>query len=251
MIGLTYTEWRTDHIGNNYPFLSETVPTSDRGIMLDQGILIDACVSHYGDQPIWLSRVVVSPTTIMVVFTTYDEEERKTEILGISDLIDLNLKTVELYLGDTICGRLVFGREAATMIGQIPLGTHTFDEEAYQLEPSCLLSLGKKQVSGIKVDSIKLRGKVVLVESEEVRVLVTPVQGGRYIRFDAVGKQLSEDCCPDDYDPVEKISGILPDSFGNIRISPKQTPEPTNNTSERQLLRILPIQNGIKITLAR
>lgn len=247
----TYNEWEADHADNNYPFASEKQLVTSRGIMIPQGVIVDACLARYGTEPVWLSKIVVSPTAIAVGFASFDEKKRKIEISGSIDLEDIPSSSLKLYMGDSACGYVVFGRNAITEIKSIPQGSHSFVETEFYLEASCSLSLGKRQVSAIRVGQENYRGKIIFSEGEGVRIVAIPVSGGYTVRVDAVGKALGEDCCPDDYEPLETISGVSPDPYGNLNIEPKKLPEPTSATDDRQLIRVVAIDGGIKIELAR
>lgn len=251
MQAITYSEWQTGHLENNYPFASEELPLSIKSIPLPHGIVIDACIARYGTNPVWLSRIAISPTAILIVFTTYDENTRKVEISGTSNLENLPGQTMSLAMDGRVCGRIVFGRNALGSIAQIPQGVHFFQEAKYQLEASCVMSLGTHQVSGIRIGQTNLRGKIALVEGDGVRITATPTPTGYNLKFDAIGKALDESCCPEDYDPIETIGSITPDTLGNVKIVPKQYPEPSTNLEDRQLLRVVPVDDGIKIELAR
>ena len=204
------------------------------------GLFVDMSIAVYGSSTVYFNTLSIDSRIIYGSFLS-DLGERFTFEEEISN--SPNKSTDILSSSGRTVGKLVFGRDSIKSIRSI--GTKVFSfSESVSVSPGCLFTVHKKMVSSIEVNSKKYRGIVNIVCGDGLNISGT----GNEIIINATGKPISDNCC-NEYDTIKSINSIHP-SDGNIIIRPKDTGQPSNFSDPRQLIRVLPITQGISISLA-
>jgi hypothetical protein len=236
MEALTYKEWRNQNSESTFPFIYENME-------IDNTIFVDASIVLFGSRKIWLSELSIKDEYIHGELKT-----DKSNIFTFTSKEDSTPnKLIKILNNDgRACGSIMLGSYFSRARKSLSM---EFNEGDILLNPTCIISLSESQVSSIRIDNNILKGFINFHEGPGIKI-----NGNKnLIVFDSVGKDISlisEKCCEDGQIILKKINNISPTDI-NLLIKQKDIGQPSNTLDKRQVLRINPIDNGIKIELTK
>jgi hypothetical protein len=127
----------------------------------------------------------------------------------------------------------------------MPAGTHRFPDLALEIVPT-LVSPPPPGVSSIVLGSESVFGTVSVSGVSGVAMECSFEGGASEIRIHADGDFL-QDCA--ERPAILSINGVMPGASGGISISPSSFPVPSSDSVSRQVFRINPSPNGIRISI--
>jgi hypothetical protein len=239
--------WRNEHESGSFPFMSQLI--SDHGVEVPKSIVVDAQVSILGNSQVVLNQIAISSRYISFLLSFRDGSGSIKELHsacelnklddGFSDVIDDN---------GVSFGKLSYGSNSSFFVKKMISRIYLFKKKVIHLNPSCVMCLGSSHVTGISTVGETFRGSVSLREGDGVEIESSTNNGITTVRFHATGSR-GENCCEDDYTPLVSINGINPDALGNLTIKEQDTPEPETKNSLRQVLKVVNIEEGIRIEI--
>lgn len=243
--------------GSKFPFTDVSTLVSTTGLVMDPAALLDASVYPTGAEgPLYLSGIDSKDGTTRFLISGSSGVVCEGSAVSNSSIVRLT----DEFGRD--CGILIGGPDLSSFTSSIPTGLHVFEPDAAELVPSCVISRGQRQVSGFYGEDKKLvSGDVWLVG--ENGVLLEPGSSPNVISINCVGDPLF---------PVRtaaingrvfskqpalqrfqvKNNGVIflndtnlaPDTYGNLTITV------AGGSDNRSILRVRPVKNGIRISLA-
>lgn len=145
-------------------------------------------------------------------------------------------------------GIVVFGTEASLVFQMLASGVNEFSSEATSIQAACLTTLPDAALYVIKTEDQDCRGKVALAEGAGIELTAE----GNIVRIDAVGStEQNEKCCNSSGTAIKTINGLLPNIYGIFFFNLENFSEPSQDSDLRQVLRMSPDTNGLRLSLAK
>jgi hypothetical protein len=141
-------------------------------------------------------------------------------------------------------GVVVMGSE--DLLAGMPAGLHRFPDLAVEVLPA-LMSPPPSGVSSLVFGQDVVFGAVSLAGGAGVAMVASSMAAGTGIRIHVDGDFSSEDC--EGGSPIRSINGVTPSASGGIVVAPSSFPVPATDSESRQVFRIHPAPNGIRVSM--
>lgn len=248
-------EWRNAGETSHYPFVETATLASVSGNALPRSFLVDASlIVPATEGRVYLSNLLVVGHKVVgtikqdsVVVGTF-VFTHETLAGGSADVVSAS---------GQYRGTLVAGKQGREIFQAMPVGHSLFNEFAARFEPSVILPVPPRALTGIQVVNDTFNGKVAFVEGRGVKLIK---MGSNRLKISAVGSPAGlEECCDDVTGAFEQISvklttgdtvAVVPNQYGAIRMQAARFSEPATVADPRQNLRVNVVENGIEIFLA-
>ena len=146
-------------------------------------------------------------------------------------------------------GMVVFGPEASEIFMVLGKGISEFLPAATSIQSTCLTMLPDEALYKIQADNQECRGKIALAEGAGITLTL---EDGGVVRVDATGStEQNEKCCNSTGEAIKTINGLTPNSYGFFFFNLESFSEPSQDSDLRQVLRIAPDVNGLRLSLAK
>lgn len=258
MARIVFPEFRNEQSDSRYPFSDNATLRSNTGFFIPKNCFVDANLHIInGGVGAYLSEIFIDGDSVNISFS---DEARNNTCRGI-------YRPLELGIGDYSSIALVdrFGRPGGVVIGANqelrllsgwPPGSHTFTPAATEIVASLVTPAQEPGVRGLISPSGELiTGDIWLVGDQGV---VLRVLSDNTIQVNIVGNPLFKRAqCVDesgasvgDFTPrnyVKQINGCPADEYGNFNLVVKSHNEDEEGGVRKQILRIYPDENGLKI----
>ena len=246
---ILYPEYRDALAPTKYPFSDSATLTARTGVTLPRDAILDASLYPPGDPTgCYLSKVTVSPAGIELVLGTPSNAAIATASIP-AGIVPPTVAFTDRR--NMPCGILVPNPDTFGGLFSWPQETHDFDRLATPFVASCLLPTPIFGVRSLVVDDQYLVGDVWLVggdgvvldlddrDPENPRLLINCVGDALFLRRRC-------ECDPSATLPwaIKTINGWPPDEYGNFFLVRG------HHDAEDSILRITPLQDGLKISLA-
>lgn len=222
-------EWRDYSVDTSFPFLDGnniSVPIIDARIVAD---------SHP-----YLSRVLVDGFGVSLYFANKlgtEISHGRISSVDESDIVELE------FLSGGNAGIVIVDRSRDSEWSN---SEYEWSESA--LVPSCFDLLDQSRLNALVLNSLRVSGRVAIVEGSGIKFVVS----GSKIRIDAIADTSErERCCQQVGGPIKMINDATPDDYGNINLILQPYLEPDKHSDQIQILRMLPIQDGITFYIAK
>jgi hypothetical protein len=238
--------WRNAGETTNFPFRESATLLSLSERSLPPEFLVDAQLfmpAHLGLTPYLRSLRVTGSKMIGAIAAEDDTVIASFEISA----ANINNGVATLLSPDGAArGTLVFGHQAINAFRSLRLGENVFSLESTTFEPSCVFNMPGNVLHEVVFDGVAL-GKIAIAEGDGIFFQKT---GPSSVRLDAKGSTSKVDeCCNDPGEAIKIINTVVPNLYGNINFNLEPFSEPTKPEDQRQILRIVPIANGVEFFL--
>jgi len=230
-------QWKDQSALEAFPFRPGKVKSSGRGEIIDRDFLDFHAVTA---GPVWLRVVEISSIGVAGRFESASGESLRFESEGF-DGGDLPLLS---SLGG-VRGSVTLGGN--DLFSKLPVGTHYFPEGLVEVVGS-LVSPPPPGVNALSVaDTAKVFGVVSLEVGAGMSLGAEEVDGGWNLSLHADGA-VEESTCGAGV-AIRSINLVEPGDEGGILISESSFEVPGSDAQSRQIFRVHPAANGIKVQL--
>ncbi|RIZ71239.1 MAG: hypothetical protein D0530_04755 [Methylococcales bacterium] len=248
---ILYPEWRDSNRHRRFPFDDGSTLLGSTGLRLPDGVVLDARIyPNAVDTTVYLYQLVPSGNTIVITLAI------DPAVIVCTGVFDRSVQSDVVELFDPQ------GRPAGVLVvdpyllSTFVTDTISFTQTQATFAPTVVTPMPYPGVSGITIagTSTVFTGDVWLVGGEGV-ILSKTLDGA--IRVDIVGEPLfvrkSYFDAFQEYQPlkfIKTINGLLPDAYGNFNIVAGVVDDSIYGLSTDNIVRVEPIEHGIKIYLA-